>query len=98
MVRYAARIDANQTQIVRALEACGAIVKVIGLPVDLLIGYKGPHGPAFAFMECKDGSRVPSQRKKTKVQTEFFELYAGWPVYLVESPEDAVNVLKVLRT
>ena len=40
-MRRAARVDANQIQIVSALRAAGAYVWIIGLPVDLLVGYKG---------------------------------------------------------
>ncbi len=39
-MRHAARVDANQEQIVSALRAAGAFVWIIGLPVDLLVGYK----------------------------------------------------------
>ena len=38
-MRHAARVDANQIQIVSALRAAGAYVWIIGLPVDLLVGY-----------------------------------------------------------
>ena len=38
-MRYAARVDANQMQIISALRAAGAYVWIIGLPVDLLVGY-----------------------------------------------------------
>ena len=39
-MRHAARVDANQQAIVAALRAEGAYVWIIGLPVDLLVGYK----------------------------------------------------------
>ena len=39
--RYAARIDGNQTEIVRAMEDVGATVVLIKLPVDALVGYAG---------------------------------------------------------
>ena len=38
-MRYAARVDQNQAQVVSALRAAGAYVWIIGLPVDLLVGY-----------------------------------------------------------
>ena len=40
-MRYAARSDANQSEIVAALRASGASVFVLKLPVDLLVGYAG---------------------------------------------------------
>lgn len=93
MVRYALRVDANQGQIISALEAAGAKVLVIGKPVDLLVGIDGK----FAFFEVKDGSKPPSQRKKTKLQQKFFELYPGYPVCLVDGPEAALRHLKVIQ-
>lgn len=39
--RYAASVDANQKAIVRALRHAGALVEVIKVPVDLLVGYGG---------------------------------------------------------
>lgn len=94
MTRYNARVDANQAQIVSALRAAGAHVMVIGLPVDLLIGINGK----FAFFECKDGKKPPSQRKKTRVQEDFFAMFKDYPVCLVDSPECALRHLKVLQT
>ena len=97
MTRYALRTDANQTAVVSALEAAGATVEIIGLPVDLLIGING----RFAFLECKDGAKSPSRRKKTKVQEAFFAKFpesAGYPVFLVDSPECALRYLRILQS
>lgn len=63
-MRYALRTDANQSQIVSALEAAGARVLVIGKPVNLLVGVRHK----FAFFECKDGAKSASRRKKTALQ------------------------------
>ena len=49
---YALRVDANQSQVISALEGAGAKVLVIGQPVDLLVGIGG----RFGFFEIKDGS------------------------------------------
>lgn len=92
-MRYALRVDANQTPVIRALEAAGATVLVIGQPVDLLVGIGGK----FAFFEVKDGSKPPSARKKTKVQELFWDMFPGYPICLVDSPECAVRHLKVLQ-
>ena len=64
-MRYAARVDANQEQIVSALRAAGAYVWIIGLPVDLLVGYKGHT----FLVEIKTNSK----KRFTKLQTDFFE-------------------------
>ena len=40
-MRRAARVDANQAEIVAALRQAGASVWIIGIPVDLLVGFRG---------------------------------------------------------
>ncbi len=98
MTRYALRRDANESPVVDALRAAGAVVTIIGLPVDLLVGYVDSAGvKRFAFFEVKDGGKVPSARKKTEVQEAFFAKHPGWPVCLVDSPEVALKHLKVLK-
>ena len=96
-MRYALRTDSNQTQIISALEAAGALVEVIGKPVDLLVGVVNRKGEkTFAFFEVKDGAKMPSQRKKTPLQERFFEKYAGYPICLVDSPEAALRHLRII--
>jgi len=92
VTRYAARVDANQAQVVAALRQAGARVWIIGLPVDLLIGHRGK----LFLMEVKDGSKVPSARKKTALQEEFFADWADMPISLVDGPEAALRALGVL--
>ena len=87
-MRHAARVDANQTQIVSALRAAGARVWIIGLPVDLLVGHNG----RLMLMEIK----VPKKGRKTALQTKFFEEWADMPVSLVDGPEAALRHLGVL--
>lgn len=92
-MRRAARVDANQEQVVSALRAAGARVWVIGLPVDLLIGHAG----RLMLMEVKDGSKPPSARKKTALQERFFAEWADMPISLVDGPEAALRALQVLQ-
>lgn len=92
-MRYALRVDANQSQIVSALEAAGAMVEVIGKPVDLLVGING----RFAFFECKDGNKVKSAQKRTPAQIKFFDKWADYPVCLVDGPDAAIRHLNVLK-
>ena len=88
-MRYAARVDANQTQIVSALRAAGAYVWIIGLPVDLLVGYKG-----HTFMvEIKDGSK----KRLTKLQADFFENWSGGTLARIDSPEAALRMIGVVK-
>ena len=88
-MRYAARVDANQTQIVSALRAAGAYVWIIGLPVDLLVGYKGHT----FLVEVKDGSK----KRLTKLQADFFENWSGSTLARIDNPEAALRMIGVLR-
>ena len=88
-MRYAARIDANQTQIVSALRAAGAYVWIIGLQVDLLVGYKN-----YTFLvEIKDGPK----KKLTKLQEDFFKNWTGGTLVRIDGPEAALRMIGVLN-
>lgn len=87
-MRYAKRVDANQDQIVSALRAAGAYVWIIGLPVDLLVGYKGHT----FLVECKDGPR----KRLTKLQQEFFAKWIGGSLERIEGPEQALKMIGVI--
>jgi hypothetical protein len=92
-MRRAARVDANQEQIVSAMRACGATVRVVtqgdGLP-DLLVGYRG----YTILMEVKDGRKPPSARKLTEEEEKFFENWTGGMLAIVNSVEEALELLK----
>ena len=87
-MRYAARVDANQEQIVSALRAAGAFVWVLKLPVDLLVGYKN----YTILVEVKDGEK----KKLTKLQREFFDNWTGGTLCRVDSAEAALRMIKVI--
>lgn len=91
-MRRAARVDDNQMEIVLAMRAVGAIVRVItqgdGLP-DLLVGYNGHT----ILMEIKDGNKPPSARKLTDNEQKFFDEWKGGPLYKVESVDQALDIL-----
>lgn len=86
-MRYAARVDVNQTQIVSALRAAGAYVWIIGLPVDLLVGYKG----RTFLVEIKDGPK----KKLTKLQEDFFKNWSGSTLARIDGPEAALRMIGV---
>jgi len=92
-MRYANRIDANQNTIVDALRQCGATVRIIsqggGIP-DLLVGYNG----YTILMELKDGSKPPSARSLTDDEQKFFEEWRGGMLAIVNSVEEALDLLK----
>jgi hypothetical protein len=92
-MRRANKIDANQNNIVAALRKAGATVRIIsqgdGIP-DLLVGYRG----RTALLEVKDGDKPPSARKLTPAEQKFFNEWAGGICMIVESVEDALEVLE----
>lgn len=87
-MRYAARVDATQDQIVSALRAAGAYVWIIGLPVDLLVGY---NGQTF-LVECKSGPK----KALTKLQQEFFAKWIGGRLERIEGAEQALRMIGVI--
>jgi Holliday junction resolvase len=92
-MRYAARVDANQTQIVSALRAAGATVQSLsavgqGCP-DLLVGYRGTN----ILMEIKDGKKSPSDRKLTSDQIVWHSEWNG-VVFLVTNVNEALQLLR----
>jgi len=85
-VRRAARVDANQQAIVAALRAEGAYVWIIGLPVDLLVGYKN-----WTFlMEVK----TTSKKRLTGLQADFFQNWAGGTLCRVDGPQAALDMIR----
>mgnify|MGYP006266536955 CR=1 FL=1 len=88
-MRYAARVDQNQAAIVQALRDAGAYVWIIGLPVDLLVGYAGKT----FLVEIKRDHRA----RLTALQRDFFESWGGGTLARVDSPEAALNMIGVLK-
>ena len=89
------RVDANQAAVVDALRKMGASVQSIasigkGCP-DLLVGYRQQN---FVF-EVKDGSKPPSARRLTVDEKRWIGAWKA-PVYLIESPAEAVALLKMV--
>ena len=86
-MRHAAGVDANQQAIVAALRAAGAYVWIIGLPVDLLVGY---NGKSF-LMEIK----TTSKNRLTGLQADFFQNWAGGTLCRIDSPQAALEMIGV---
>jgi hypothetical protein len=87
-MRRAARVDANQEQIVSVLRSAGAVVWIIGLPVDLLVGYKNHT----FLVEIK----TDSKKRLTKLQTDFFQNWCGGTLCRIDSPEAALRMIQTL--
>ena len=90
----AARTDANQTEITKALRKIGCSVQLLhsvgrGCP-DMLVGYKGNN----YLLEIKDGEKPESQRKLTPEQNIWHFDWRG-QVAIVTSPSDAID--KILQ-
>jgi Holliday junction resolvase len=90
-VRRAAKVDANQEQVVSALRAAGASVQSLaaigkGCP-DLLVGRAGE----LFLMEVKHG-----KGKVNELQTKW---HAEWktPVAVVYGPEDALRAIGAMK-
>jgi hypothetical protein len=92
VVRRAAKVDANQSEIVTALRRVGCSVQSLaavgkGVP-DLLVGLRSRN----YLIEVKDGSKPPSARKLTDDQEQWHRKWAG-QVLTVTSAEDALRQL-----
>lgn len=92
-MRRAAKVDANQIQVVSALRAAGALVLSLaavgkGVP-DLLCAFRG----RLCLIEVKDGRLSPSRQKLTEDQVEFHRIWSDAPLFVVNSAEDALKVI-----
>lgn len=88
-MRHAARVDSNQKAIVDALRKAGAYVYIIGLPVDLLVGYRN----RTILVEIKSSSKS----RLTALQRDFFENWCGDGLARVDSPDAALRMLGVIN-
>ncbi len=86
--RYGKRVDANQIEIVEALERISCDVLEIGWPLDLLVGYRQRNW----LLEIKDPSKPASERKLTPEQVSFFALWRGQKA-VVETVDEAIAVV-----
>lgn len=91
-MKYAAKIDKNQPDIVKALRKIGAQVVCTstvgqGFP-DLVVNFRG----RTMLLEVKDGAKPPSDRQLTPAQKIFHAEWSG-ELHVVESIEQAIGVL-----
>lgn len=93
-MRRAAKIDANQPEIVADLRKVGCSVISLaavgkGVP-DLLVGF----GTKNYLLEVKDGSKPPSARRLTKDQVEWHRLWNG-SVFTITSTQEALDAMGI---
>ncbi len=96
MFRRAAKVDANQREIVSGLRRAGASVQIAsmvgsGFP-DLVIGAYGGN----SLIEIKDGRKFASRRKLTADQVEFRQSWKG-RIITVETLEQALDEVEHWR-
>ena len=91
-MRLAARRDANEDQVVSALQACGAYVKKINGSgeFDLLVWYRG----YTLLLEIKDGRKPPSAQALTPAEEKFHREWPGDNLHIVNSVDAALALLK----
>jgi hypothetical protein len=92
-MRRAAKVDANQPEIVKALRALGAVVQPLhtvgdGCP-DLLVAFRN----RTFLIEVKDGSKAPSARVLTPDQQKWHASWTGGPLRVVHSVEQAIEAV-----
>lgn len=93
-MRRAAKIDANQTEIVKTFRRLGATVLITAQlknAFDLLVGHAGN----LYIVEVKDGSKTPSQRKLSDGELKCkqnFEL-VGVKYHVIKSVEEAIELI-----
>lgn len=94
-MRRAAKIDANQNEIVNGLRKYGASVLIISQLkncFDILVGYNG----ITHIVEIKDGSLPPSKKRLSDGEHKFMENWKGSKYNIVENLEQAINLIKKL--
>jgi hypothetical protein len=92
-VRRAAKVDANQGEIVKALRVAGATVQSLatvgsGCP-DILVGVGGRN----YLMELKDGSLPPSRKRLTPDEKAWHDAWGG-EVFVIEDVASALACLE----
>lgn len=94
MRRYAAKVDANQPEIVEALRKAGCSVTPThaagaGFP-DLAVGYQGQT----YLIEVKDGAKPPSARALTKDQVIWHGQWKGHKA-VVKNVQEALEAVGI---
>ena len=84
-MRRAARTDANQAEIVKALRKVGCAVYVIGKPVDLLVCGGMPKRTVLIEVKTEEGTR-------TQEQKDFWDVWPG-ELHEARTPEDAIRAM-----
>lgn len=95
-MRQAARVDANQSAIVKLVRSLGVTVKITsneghGFP-DTVWGCNGIN----YLVEIKDGNQPPSGRKLTEDEAKFHAEWRG-QVCVIKNEQEALELVKKMR-
>lgn len=90
----AAKVDSNQSEIVKALRKLGAAVLITSQlknAFDILVGYRGQ----LFIVEIKDGAKPPSQTKLTEGELKCKTLFesVGIKYHVIKSVDEAINLI-----
>jgi hypothetical protein len=88
--RYDAKRDSNEASIVRVFQDMGCLVFRLDRPVDLIVYVFKSLSERLLLVEVKTAKGDINDK-----QRQFIE--AGWPVHVVRSEDDAINLVKRLR-
>ena len=97
-MRRAARVDANQKDVVQRFISHGCSVTLLhrvgeGCP-DLLVGLNGQT----LLVEVKDGTKTPSQQAKTPAQVRWWSEWKGGPVATINDLAGVDTICAMLKT
>ena len=94
-MRYAARVDSTQAEVVEAFRAGGAYVWISGTPLDLIVGFAGQ--TALVEVKVLTGVKIRKQSRFTALQTAFMRDWTGGTVATVTDAEGARRLLDVMK-
>jgi hypothetical protein len=88
--KYNAKRDENESGIVRVFQDMGCLVWRLDRPVDLLVYIFQSLSERLHLVEVKMPKGGLNDKQKAFID-------AGWPVHVVRSEDDAINLIKRLR-
>jgi hypothetical protein len=89
--RYNAKRDENEASIVRVFQDMGCLVFRLDRPVDLLVYVFKSLSERLLLVEVKTPKGDLNGKQKSFID-------AGWPVHVVRSENDAINLVTRLRS
>lgn len=88
--KFNAKRDSNEASIVRVLQDMDCMVFRLDRPVDLLVYVWKSLGEHLLLVEVKTAKGELNDKQRQFVD-------AGWPVHVIRSEDDAINLVKRLR-